>query len=77
MSSLRMDVLYRVIAVLTSAEPRPWGQGEKQALVALFRELQGDSATDDQLLDLGYSIDNPEGTKIRDLIHSLPDAGVK
>lgn len=67
----RIDALREVVDVVTGRQLR---QGERNALLALFRELQrrDSPATNDQLLDLAYSIDDPEGAQIREIIKALP-----
>lgn len=71
MAVSRIDALREIVDVITV---RPLMQGERDALVALFRELQrtDQPATNDQLLDLAYSIGDHEGEMIQQIIRGLP-----
>lgn len=49
------------------------GDAEPSALKGLLRDIRNPSVTADMLLDFGYSLDDPFGSQVRDVIKQLPD----
>lgn len=71
----RTMALGRIVDVITSSL-HDWQRAEKNALIALFRELQNrlpTRATNGELLDLAYSIGGDVGLRIQRLVRELPD----